>query len=43
MRAYFTRRVIGAVPLLIGIAVLSFVFMQAMPGGPTAFLARTAA
>ena len=40
MRAYFTRRLIGAVPLLIGIAVLSFVFMQAMPGGPTALLAR---
>lgn len=40
MRAYFTRRLIGAVPLLIGIAIISFVFMQAMPGGPTALLAR---
>ncbi len=40
MRAYFTRRLIGAVPLLIGIAVISFIFMQAMPGGPTALLAR---
>ena len=40
MRAYFTRRLIGAVPLLIGIAVISFLFMQAMPGGPTAMLAR---
>jgi peptide/nickel transport system permease protein len=40
MRAYFTRRLLGAVPLLIGIAVISFVFMQAMPGGPTALLAR---
>jgi peptide/nickel transport system permease protein len=40
MRAYFTRRVIGAVPLLIGIAVISFVFMHAMPGGPTTMLAR---
>ena len=40
MRAYFTRRLIGAVPLLIGIAIISFIFMQAMPGGPTALLAR---
>jgi peptide/nickel transport system permease protein len=40
MRAYFTRRLLGAVPLLIGIAVASFLFMQAMPGGPTALLAR---
>lgn len=40
MKAYFTRRLIGAVPLLIGIAIVSFIFMQAMPGGPTALLAR---
>jgi peptide/nickel transport system permease protein len=40
MRAYFTRRLLGAVPLLIGIAIVSFLFMQAMPGGPTALLAR---
>lgn len=40
MRAYFTRRMIGAVPLLIGIAVISFLFMHAMPGGPTTMLAR---
>jgi peptide/nickel transport system permease protein len=40
MRTYFTRRLIGAVPLLIGIAVISFLFMYAMPGGPTALLAR---
>jgi peptide/nickel transport system permease protein len=29
-----------AVPLLIGLAVISFVFMQAMPGGPETLLAR---
>jgi peptide/nickel transport system permease protein len=40
VRTYFTRRVIGAVPLLIGIAVISFLFMYAMPGGPTTMLAR---
>jgi peptide/nickel transport system permease protein len=40
VRTYFTRRVIGAVPLLIGIAVISFLFMHAMPGGPTTLLAR---
>src|SRR5436190_19724550 len=40
MRAYFTRRFIGAVPLLIGIAVISFVFMNAMPGGPRALYGK---
>ena len=40
MRNYLTRRLIEAVPLLIGIAIVSFLFMQAMPGGPDAMLAR---
>ena len=40
MKTYLTRRLLGAVPLLIGIAILSFVFMQAMPGGPETLLAR---
>jgi len=41
MRAYFSRRFIGAVPLLIGIAVISFVFMHAMPGGPRALYGKS--
>ena len=40
MKTYFTRRLLEAVPLLIGLAVISFVFMQAMPGGPETLLAR---
>ena len=40
MRSYFTRRLIQALPLLIGIAIVSFLFMQAMPGGPDTMLAR---
>ena len=40
MRAYFSRRFIGAVPLLIGIAIISFVFMNAMPGGPRALYGK---
>lgn len=40
MRAYFSRRLIGAVPLLVGIAVISFVFMHAMPGGPRALYGK---
>lgn len=40
MTTYLIRRLLGLIPLLFGIAFVSFVFMQAMPGGPTALLAR---
>jgi peptide/nickel transport system permease protein len=40
VRTYLTRRLLQAVPLLIGLAVISFLFMQAMPGGPETMLAR---
>ena len=40
MRAYLVRRLLGAVPLLLSIAALSFVFMHAMPGGPDVMLLR---
>jgi peptide/nickel transport system permease protein len=37
---YAIRRLLGAIPLLLGVAVLSFVFMQLAPGGPDALFAR---
>lgn len=40
MTTYLVRRLLGAIPLLLGISVVSFVFMQAMPGGPDTLLAR---
>ena len=40
MRTYLARRLLGAVPLLLGIATISFVFMMVMPGGPDTMLAR---
>jgi peptide/nickel transport system permease protein len=40
VRAYLIRRVLGAIPLLLGISAVSFGFMYAMPGGPDALLAR---
>jgi peptide/nickel transport system permease protein len=40
MSRYVVRRLIGAVPLLIGVAVLSFVFMQLAPGSPDELYAR---
>ncbi|MFC1466895.1 MAG: ABC transporter permease [Candidatus Brachytrichaceae bacterium NZ_4S206] len=40
MRSYFVRRILGAVPLLVGISLASFIFLHAMPGGPDALLAR---
>lgn len=40
MRIYLFRRLLGAIPLLIGIATISFIFMMAMPGGPDTMLAR---
>ncbi|HET8523142.1 MAG TPA: ABC transporter permease [Thermomicrobiales bacterium] len=40
MAAFIIRRLLGAIPLLLGVAVLSFVFAQLMPGGPDALFAR---
>jgi peptide/nickel transport system permease protein len=37
---YLIRRLAGAIPLLLGVAVLSFVFMQLAPGGPDALYTR---
>jgi peptide/nickel transport system permease protein len=40
MSRYLVRRLLGAVPLLLGVAVLSFIFMQIAPGGPDTLYAR---
>jgi peptide/nickel transport system permease protein len=40
MLRFVARRVIESIPLLLGIAVLSFIFMQLAPGGPDALFAR---
>jgi len=40
MARFIFRRLLGAIPLLIGVAVLSFLFAQLMPGGPDANYAR---
>jgi peptide/nickel transport system permease protein len=40
MGQYTIRRSIQAIPLLLGIAAISFLFMQLAPGGPLALLAR---
>jgi peptide/nickel transport system permease protein len=40
MSRYVIRRLLGAIPLLFGVAILSFLFAQAMPGGPDTLYAR---
>jgi peptide/nickel transport system permease protein len=40
MNAFVVRRLLGAIPLLLGVSVLSFIFMQLAPGGPTTMLAK---
>lgn len=40
MSRYLIRRTLGAIPLLFGVAALSFIFMQLAPGGPDAMYAR---
>ena len=42
MLRFLVRRLLGAIPLLLGVAVLSFLFMQLAPGGPDALFARNA-
>jgi peptide/nickel transport system permease protein len=37
---FVARRILEAIPLLLGVAILSFVFMQLAPGGPDALFAR---
>ncbi|MBX5445997.1 ABC transporter permease [Sphaerobacter sp.] len=41
MLRYTVRRLLGAVPLIIGISLISFLFMQLAPGGPDAMFARS--
>ena len=43
MSRFLLRRLLGAIPLLFGVAVLSFIFMQLAPGGPDATYARAGA
>ena len=40
MNAFVLRRLVGAIPLLLGVSVLSFIFMQIAPGGPDTLLAK---
>jgi peptide/nickel transport system permease protein len=40
MVRFAVRRLLGAVPLLFGVAILSFVFMEIAPGGPDTLFAR---
>lgn len=40
MIRFVARRILEAIPLLFGIALLSFIFMQLAPGGPDALFAR---
>src|SRR4051794_32807921 len=42
MSRYVIRRVLGTIPLLLGVAALSFVFMHLAPGGPTTLFAKNA-
>src|SRR5687767_6973618 len=42
MTRFLVRRLLGAIPLLLGVAILSFIFMQLAPGGPDAMFARNA-
>jgi len=37
---YLIRRLLGTIPLLLGVAILSFLFMQLAPGGPDTLYAR---
>lgn len=42
MSRFLIRRLLGTIPLLMGVAVLSFGFMQLAPGGPDTLYARNA-
>ena len=40
MNAFVVRRLLGAIPLLLGVSILSFIFMQLAPGGPDTLIAK---
>src|SRR6187399_853835 len=40
MGSFLARRLLGAIPLLLGVSILSFIFMQLAPGGPDTLLAK---
>ena len=40
MGRFIIRRVLSSIPLLFGVAILSFVFAQLLPGGPDALFGR---
>ena len=40
MGRFVVRRLLSAIPLLFGVAVLSFIFAQIMPGGPDTLFGR---
>ncbi len=40
MVRFTVRRLLGAIPLLFGVAILSFIFMEIAPGGPDTLFAR---
>jgi peptide/nickel transport system permease protein len=40
MNAFVLRRLLGAIPLLLGVSILSFIFMQLAPGGPDTLIAK---
>ena len=42
MSRYVIRRLLGTIPLLVGVAALSFIFMHLSPGGPTTMFAKNA-
>lgn len=42
MSRYLIRRLLGTIPLLFGVAALSFIFMHLAPGGPTTLFAKNA-
>lgn len=41
MGSFLIRRLLGAIPLLFGVALVSFILMQLAPGGPDATYARS--
>ena len=40
MVRFVARRLLESIPLLLGVAVLSFIFMQLAPGGPDTMFAK---
>lgn len=42
MGRYLIRRLLGVIPLLLGVSIVSFIIMQVAPGGPDTMFARNA-